>query len=80
MKQEPKVQQEVYPDHDMLDGWDDDFDLKDNPKPKAEAPQQQAAFDDYDDFEAPPKVQEPIKPARPAQSKAKLDDYLDDFN
>lgn len=77
IKEEPKPKEETYPKDDMLDGWDEDFDLKDtNPPPKTENKQ---AFDDYDDFETPAPPPPPKPVATKPQTSTKLDDYLDEF-
>lgn len=70
--------QPEYPDDDMLDGWDEDFDVKEQitPRDKDAKAKTKEEYDDYDDFEE----EKPSKPsAKQLGNDKDLDDYLEGF-
>lgn len=71
--------QPLYPDDDMLDGWDEDFDVKEQISPRNDTKRQDAKepLDDYDDFQEE-RGTKPLANSKAANDKD-LDDYLDDF-
>lgn len=68
-----------YPDDDMLDGWDEDFDVKEQITPRDDTMKQgeKENIDDYDDFEEE-SGNKPF-PNPKARTDKDLDDYLDEF-